>query len=330
MENSFSFVLMQKVLIIQTSFIGDVILSTALLESIQEVYPAAQLDILVRKGNESLFDNHPFLNRVYVWDKKVAKYKGLYNILRQVRSVQYDVVINLQRFGTTGLFTVLSKAHKTIGFRKNPFSFLFNKAYPHELKAGIHEVDRNQTLIQEWTNKPASKPKLYPKVLDLNAFGIEPPFVCFAPHSVWKTKQLPTEKWINLAEHIDNEVSIVFLGAPSELEACEHLMSQIDRAGAMLNMCGQLSLLESAAMMQQSQMNYVNDSAPLHLCSAVDAPQTAFFCSTSPTFGFTPLSTVSIIAEASPQPPCKPCGLHGKSACPKGHFDCGNIDVLSL
>lgn len=330
MENSFSFVHMQKVLVIQTSFIGDVILSTALLESLQELFPATRLDILVRKGNESLFEGHPFLNQVYVWDKKGAKYKGLWRILRQVRNLQYDLVINLQRFGTTGLFTVLSKAHKTIGFRKNPFSFLFDKAYPHELKAGIHEVDRNQALIQEWTEKPASRPKLYPKACDVSSYGIEPPFVCFAPHSVWKTKQLPTEKWISLAEQINNEVSIVFLGAPSELEACDQLMSQINRAGAMHNMCGRLSLLESAALMQQSQMNYVNDSAPLHLCSAVDAPQTAFFCSTSPTFGFTPLSTVSIIAEANPQPACKPCGLHGKSACPKGHFDCGNIDVLSL
>ena len=321
---------MQKVLVIQTSFIGDVILSTALLESLQELFPATRLDILVGKGNESLFEGHPFLNQVYVWDKKGAKYKGLWRILRQVRNLQYDLVINLQRFGTTGLFTVLSKAHKTIGFRKNPFSFLFDKAYPHELKAGIHEVDRNQALIQEWTEKPASRPKLYPKACDVSSYGIEPPFVCFAPHSVWKTKQLPTEKWISLAEQINNEVSIVFLGAPIELEACDQLMSQINRAGAMHNMCGRLSLLESAALMQQSQMNYVNDSAPLHLCSAVDAPQTAFFCSTSPTFGFTPLSTVSIIAEANPQPACKPCGLHGKSACPKGHFDCGNIDVLSL
>ena len=117
MENSFSFVHMQKVLVIQTSFIGDVILSTALLESLQELFPAAQLDIMVRKGNESLFEGHPFLNQVYVWDKKGAKYKGLWRILRQVRNLQYDLIINLQRFGTTGLFTVLSKAHKTIGFR---------------------------------------------------------------------------------------------------------------------------------------------------------------------------------------------------------------------
>ena len=67
-----------NILIIQTSFIGDVILATALLESIHQESPEANLSILVRKGNESLFEHHPFIKQVIVWDKKQGKYSSLW------------------------------------------------------------------------------------------------------------------------------------------------------------------------------------------------------------------------------------------------------------
>ena len=75
-------------------------------------------------------------------------------------------------------------------------------------------------------------------------------------------------------------------------------------------------------------MNYVNDSAPLHLASSMNAPVTAVFLSTIPQFGFTPLSDDSTVSETSLNLPCRPCGLHGKKACPEGHFRCAEIDVL--
>ena len=94
-----------------------------------------------------------------------------------------------------------------------------------------------------------------------------------------------------------------------------------------INLSGQLSLLQSAALMKGAQMNYVNDSGPLHLCSAMDAPVTAFFCSTIPGFGFGPLSSVKVVLETKEELSCRPCGMHGKSACPLGHFACGNISI---
>jgi len=69
-------------------------------------------------------------------------------------------------------------------------------------------------------------------------------------------------------------------------------------------------------------MNYVNDSAPMHLASAVNAPVTAVFCSTVPAFGFGPLSDKSFIAEKKEKLYCRPCTLHGKKSCPEQHFKC--------
>ena len=91
-----------------------------------------------------------------------------------------------------------------------------------------------------------------------------------------------------------------------------------------INLAGKLSLLQSCALIKDAQMTYVNDSAPLHLASSVNAPVTAFFLSTIPAFGFGPLSDNSTIKEVL-NLKCRPCGLHGHKTCPQKHFKCSDL-----
>jgi ADP-heptose:LPS heptosyltransferase len=86
------------ILIIQTAFIGDAILASSLVETLAKNRREARIDILVRKGNESLYKNNPHLQEVLVWDKKTKKYKNLYRLIAQIRSKKYDLVLNVQRF----------------------------------------------------------------------------------------------------------------------------------------------------------------------------------------------------------------------------------------
>jgi len=156
---------MQKILVIQTAFIGDVVLATGILEKLHTYFPDASLDILVRKGNESLFVQHPFIHEVLIWDKKKNKYTHLFGLLKTIRKSRYDMVVNVQRFAATGLLTAFSKGKQTIGFDKNPFSFLFSDVIHHvvsEDDQGMHETERNHQLISSFTDAKAAKPKLYP------------------------------------------------------------------------------------------------------------------------------------------------------------------------
>jgi heptosyltransferase-2 len=146
------------------------------------------------------------------------------------------------------------------------------------------------------------------------------PYVCIAPASVWFTKQFPKEKWVAFIDQL-KQFSVYLLGAPSDHEHCESIRNATTYPGV-TNLSGKLSFLESTALMQHAVMNFVNDSAPLHLASAVNAPVTAVFCSTVPDFGFGPLSDRSFIVETSEPLTCRPCGLHGYKACPQGHFKC--------
>ncbi len=110
---------MNSFLIIQTAFIGDVILATPLIEKLGHCYPQASIDFLLRKGNEDLLKEHPYLRKVLIWDKKQGKYSQLLTTLKSIRLEHYDYVINLQRFFSTGIITALSGAKQTMGFAKN-------------------------------------------------------------------------------------------------------------------------------------------------------------------------------------------------------------------
>lgn len=317
----------QHILVIQTAFIGDAILASSVLEKLHHCFPKAKLSILVRKGNESLYHKHPFLEQTLVWNKKEGKYKSLLALLKTIRKQKFDTVINLHRYASSGFLTAFSKAKYTAGYDKNPFSFLFNHKSKHIIGDGRHEIARYNDLIESITNAEVFKPKLYPSFKDFSAIEkyVASSFVCMAPSSVWFTKQLPPQKWIELCNSIPSHIRVYLLGAPSDIQLCETIKQSSTHSHITI-LAGQLSLLESCELMKHARMNYVNDSAPLHLASSGNAPVTAFFCSTVPEFGFYPLSYQSKVVEVKPLD-CRPCGLHGYKTCPKGHFKCGN-DIL--
>jgi heptosyltransferase-2 len=321
-----------KFLFIQTAFIGDAILATALLEKTHQQFPKAEIDLIVRKGNEGLFKEHPFINRLIIWDKKGGKYKNLFRILRFVRKQEYNYIINLQRFASTGLFTAFSKAQQKIGFKKNPFSFLFNKKVAHEIGNGKHEVERNQQLIAHLTDNEPAPLRLYPnkKTFETVQQYKSENYITISPASVWYTKQFPREKWVEFIKSLEPTIKIYFLGGMSDMEICNQIKQECPKAKIEI-LAGKLNFLESLALMKNAVMNYTNDSAPLHLASAIDAPCTAIFCSTIPDFGFGPLSSKSKVVEIREKLNCRPCGLHGKKVCPEGHLKCGySINIEDL
>lgn len=309
-----------KFLIIQTAFLGDVILATAVAEKLHRHYPGAQVDFLLRKGNERILENHPFIRTVYVHDKK-SKYKSLFSILIKIRAKKYDHVINLHRFGSSGFITAFSGAEEKAGFDKNPFSFFYTKRVKHEIGNGKHETERNQELIRDLTDEKAAMPKLYPSEADFTtaAKSAAAGCICIAPASVWHTKQFPKEKWVELINELKG-ADIFLIGAENDSALCEEIRSQA--RVPVTSLAGKLSILETAALMKNARMNFVNDSAPLHVASAMNAPVTSIFCSTVPAFGFGPLSGNSKIAETKEKLGCRPCGLHGYMQCPEGHFKC--------
>lgn len=320
----------RNILILQTSFIGDAILASSLAEKLHACYPKASISLLVRKGNEPIYKDHPFLTEVLVWNKQEAKTRNLWRLLFRIRKNKYDCVVNCHRYASSGFLTAFSGARHTSGYKQNPFSFLFNHTVKHKIGDGSHETERYNQLVEDFTDAVVFKPRLYPSAADRQLVQQyqNGPYVCMAPASVWFTKQLPFEKWVELCNNTAATPRIYLLGAPGDTALCEKIKAASTHPGIEI-MAGKLSLLQSCALMGGAAMNYVNDSAPLHLASSVNAPVTAFFCSTVPAFGFGPLSDHAIVAGVEGLD-CRPCGLHGYKACPLGHFKCGHQMDIEL
>jgi ADP-heptose:LPS heptosyltransferase len=316
---------LKKFLIIQTAFIGDVVLATVLIEKLHHHFPDAQIDFLLRKGNEQLLTGHPYLHEILIWDKKQNKQKNLFRMLKRIRKNRYDKIINVQRFFATGILTAFSGAKETIGFDKNPLSFLFTKKIKHQVGGdqAIHETIRNLELIRVFTDDSMYKPKLYPSTSDFTFVDTltRSKFITLSPASVWFTKQFPASQWILFIKNIPAGHGIYLLGGQGDIDLCELIRSSSKRDELKV-LAGSLTFLQSAALMSRASMNYVNDSAPMHFASAMNAPVTAIYCSTVPEFGFGPLSDIRQIVEIDQPLYCRPCGLHGYAACPEGHFKC--------
>jgi ADP-heptose:LPS heptosyltransferase len=317
-----------RILIIQTAFTGDTILATACIEKIKMHHPDAVIDLLVRKGNEGLFDDHPHIGTLFVWDKRKGKKTRQFKLALTFRTRRYDWCVNLQRHYSTALLTLLSGARKTAGFTTTPLSRLYTVKVRHAFnpaKGLTHEADLFLQVIGGIVpDTGRTLPRLYPRTGD-RLTTAAPRYVTIAPASVWFTKQYPPEKWIAVIGLLPAGLTVYLIGGKQDAALCTFIKERAHHP-SVINLAGTLTYLQSAALMKNAEMNYVNDSAPLHIATAVEAPVTAVFCSTIPAFGFGPLGQNGRIVEAATPPDCRPCGPHGFMQCPLGHFKCAAIE----
>lgn len=317
-----------KVLIIQTAFLGDAILMSGMVESIAQFDASIEVHVLVRKGHGVLFENNPNVAKVWEFDKSNGKLRHILKLAKNFRKVSFDVIFNCHRFASSGVIALGAGAKRVIGFDKNPLSFLFSKRVRHEFTKEVHEVDRNHKLLQlVWPKIHLIKSKLYPSKAEyskvseiINARS----FVVIAPSSIWFTKQYPVKRWRNLIEKLGDK-RVFLIGAKSDKTTCKAIASGFENTKVL---AGNLSLMESVALIAKAEKVFACDSAPTHMASAMNVETHSVFCSTTAEFGFGPISDKNKVHETKLDLECRPCGIHGKKACPKGHFKCSEFEVV--
>lgn len=333
----------KTILIIQTAFIGDTILASHFARAVKTQYPNSKIHFFLRKGNESVIQGLPTIEKTWVWDKQGGKTKNLRKLIGELRTIKFDMVFNLHRHFNSGLVASLMKSPIKVGFKQNPLSFMYthkvNHLIPHvpldNEKVKWHEVQRNLQLLQvlDPSFKIDHNQKMYKPELALTEKNLakvapfsEGNYFVIAPASVWFTKAWSEHKYKALTAELVKRGKVYLIGAPSDKDLCDRIG---DGLPGVENLCGALNLLDSAALMKNAKRVFVNDSAPLHLASCVNAKTTAIFCSTVPAFGYTPLADDSIVVDVGDSLACRPCGLHGYQKCPLGHFKCGEDIEIS-
>lgn len=326
------------VVLLQPAFLGDAVLSTALLESWHRRYPDHTLSVFVRKAAAGLFEDHPFLKEVHVWDRTGwQKYPRLLGLSRQLKRARPDVVINLHRYASMALLARQSGAAVITGFMGGTGLHTGRtKLVSHEIGDGRHETERNHSqvepLLGPW-DQQCDVPRLHPSAAHRAAASAWPGgAVILAPASVWATKRWPAEKWAELADACairNGGVPVVLLGGKGDAALLNRIAAQCKVAQPAV-CAGELNLLGAAALMSESRAVVSNDSAPLHMAGAVGTPVVGVFCSTTPRLGFGALPGMVSAGRAlnveveEAKLACKPCGVHGHHACPLRDFKCGD------
>jgi heptosyltransferase-2 len=319
----------KRILIIQTAFIGDVILCTPLIKVLRETFPEAFISFLLIPETENVLENNPHLNELLVYDKRKKRGLGSFlQIVTRVKQGRFDLAIIPHRSLRSALLAYLSGIPERIGFDRAAGSFLFTRKVVY--RANAHEVDRNLSLLSSFgSDLSDSSPELFPSSEDssfarklLSAAGIAEgdEIVGVAPGSVWATKRWLPERFAEISDLLLKEAGakVVFLGSEEDRTLCERIADSMTENPVIA--AGKTSVLQSAAIMSLCRVILSNDSAPVHIASAMRIPVVAIFGSTVPEFGFAPCGVDHLIIQK--QLDCRPCGIHGKRRCPEKHFRC--------
>jgi heptosyltransferase-2 len=309
-------------LVIQTAFLGDVVLTTPLLTRLAERH--GPLDVLVTPAAATLLEGHPAVRAVLPYDKR-GNDRGLRGILRMgatLRARGYERVYLPHRSVRSAALALLSRAPARIGFSDSPAAWTYTSRIP---RAGAHEIERLAGLAGPG---PVPEPSLGLTASDRRAaaewlghHGVGGDFIALAPGSVWATKRWPG--YADLAAALPGPVIVI--GGPEDSETGRAIAAQAP--ARIHSAAGALPLRASAALIERAGVLVTNDSAPLHLAGAVGTPVVAIFGPTVPAFGFGPRGASDRVVEVSGLS-CRPCSAHGPMRCPLGHHRC-MVDIAA-
>ena len=315
-----------KILIIQTAFLGDVILTIPLIRHLKKEEPEREIHILVRPEAENVYLNDPDITRILVYDKKGSQ-KGLINLIRIIKSIRknkYDIVISPHRSARSSLISYFSKAVKRAGFNKNALAFLYNVRINYD--KDIHEVDRNLNLIKSlfsidkkntlnMHNSNEDKEKAISVIRD-NLWENER-ILGMAPGSEWESKRWPAEKFKEIINICDKKnIKVILFGGDKDVDICREMSSYNN----VLNVCGKVSINEASELMKFCKVLLTNDTGAMHIGAASGVKIVVIYGPTVPEFGFYPYGVEHKIIQIDLY--CRPCHIHGGKKCPEKHFRC--------
>lgn len=318
---------MSRALVIQTSFLGDMVLTTPL---IRELARRGPVDVVATPANAGLLAHNPHVRHAYRYDKRGAHAgaRGFREVVRLARAEgASDIAYLAQGSVRSAALAVAAGFIERIGFETSAGRWLYTRRYPY--RRDRHHAERLWSLSGhgggESPPPDVLRPAVYPgasdeeavqRLLDASAHAGEP-LLAMAPGSVWATKRWPY--FAALARRLTLLGRVVVLGSEDDRDLAQAIVRETFASA--IDATGQLTLLGSAALLRRAAVLVTNDSAPLHLASAVDTPTVALFGPTVPAFGFGPLATARRVAEV-PMLDCRPCDAHGPRECPLTHWRC--------
>jgi len=318
-----------KILILRFSSIGDIVLTTPIVRCVKKQIPQAEIHFLCKPPFANLLGTSPYIQKIHLFDKDNSHF------WKELQNEKFDYIIDLQNnHRSRKLCRKLKLPHAhfpKLNIRKWLFVNLRINILPN-----IHVVDRYfaaTKILPVSVKNDGQGLDFFFNDTDyekINACNLPQDFVAIAMGSKHKTKQLPLSILVEICKKIDK--NIVLLGGENDVEMAEYLCSQLGKN--VINLCGKLTLRESASCIDLSKVLLTGDTGLMHIAAARNKLIVSVWGNTVPAFGMYPYMPLHpnryhIIENTDLR--CRPCSKLGFESCPKGHFKCMNdVDVRQI
>lgn len=343
-----------RIAVWNTAFLGDAVLTLPLIRAVREAWPQAGLDFYVRQGLGALFAAQSTVSAVHEVSRAERSPGGMWRLSRRIVRERYHIWIGAHGSHRSSLFAVLSGAPVRVGYdgswhRRLAYTHMVDRAFGR-----LDEVERLLELLRPlhvlragkadamtpagWAGAawPPVWPDIWPSIElpqtaldDAAAFWAtlpDRPVLGMHPGSVWGTKRWTEEGFAAVARQaVEAGVTLVLFAGPGEERMAEAVLARsgLDAAHPQVhNMAGRLDLPRLAAWLRRLDCYLTNDSGPMHLAWMQHVPVVALFGPTVRELGFYPRGVAEVVELPPGELACRPCGLHGPQACPRGDHAC--------
>jgi heptosyltransferase-2 len=322
----------RNALIVQTSFLGDTVLTLPLIAEVRRRFPVQKLTVLCLPAGSELLQDHPSIDEIITYDKKGADrgWRGLRRLAAQVQQRTFTVALTPHKSLRTASLLYLALVPRRIGFRQSRGWFLYHQRAARDPRR--HDVERNLSVLQAVGVRPEEcvraldlpvKASVQTDVDDkLRQLGIDHrrPLIGVHPGSVWPTKRWSPGGFGKLISLLRSrhDCQVALFGGPEDAPVVEDVQGYC--ANAAINLAGRIGLRELGAAIGRCRVFVTNDSGPMHVAVARGVPTAAVFCATTPELGFYPYTSRAVVVQRGLS--CRPCASHGGRRCPLGTAAC--------
>jgi heptosyltransferase I len=356
----------RKILLIKLSAVGDVIHTIPVLNKLRRRYPSAQLDWLVTPAIAELLRHNPAITNVIEFAREdwsrpwtPAPFVSYTRLAAKLRANAYDLVVDMHGQFRTAVFALATGAPVRIGFDRprarvwdaspRTFSAEARKhawqgaregswlAYTDHIPVptlDLHAVDRYLSVgpILGFEEGPPDFSFPIPPAASANIESLlrrhdiaGAPLVVMAPGTIWETKHWGTDKFAEVARHfLQKGFAVALMGSRRERAICEEVARL---APGSVDVAGETTLTELAALVRRSAISVTNDSGPMHLAVALGRPVVSVFGPTDPIW-IGPYGRADAVLRAGV--PCSPCLLRQLSRCRHDHVCMENVSARAV
>lgn len=332
----------KKILVVQTSFLGDVVLTTPLISEVRRRFPRAELAVLCTPAAKNLLEGNPNIDALLTDDKRGEGrgWRGLWRKAKELRDRGFTLALSPHKSFRTALLLFLAKIPCRIGFRQSAGWFLYHRCV--ERDPGRHDVERNLSVLKPLGIDPGdchrdlcvegsgAAREAVERLFRSLGIKKDGPIFGINPGSVWPTKRWSPQGYAELMRLLKekHDATLLLFGGPEDCGIVEEIQRLCGHIG--IDLAGKIALGELPAALERCDLLVTNDSGPMHVAVARGVPVAAIFCATTPSLGFYPYSARAVVIEK--ELPCRPCASHGGRRCPLGTEDCMRLiqatDVL--